>query len=122
MDLLSPIEELFKFVFPFLERLSIIRAILGFLIVFFLPGFAWTLVFFRGKPINILERAALSFGLSIALVTISILTFHLLFGVIITGFNAAVIIFIITVIPLAIYYFSKYLGRPSKKQFSLGKE
>ena len=102
-------KELFKLVSPFLEHLSILRVILGFIIVFFLPGFAWTLVFFRGKRINILERAALSFGLSIALVTLSILALHLLFGVMITGFNAVIIILIITVIPLVVYFFSKYL-------------
>ena len=122
MDWLAPIKELFKLVSPFLEHLSILRVILGFIIVFFLPGFAWTLVFFRGKRINILERAALSFGLSIALVTLSILALHLLFGVMITGFNAVIIILIITVIPLVVYFFSKYLIIFPKKQVSQDKE
>lgn len=122
MDWLAPLKELFKLVSFFLEHLSILRVILGVIIVFFLPGFAWTLVFFRGKQINILERAALSFGLSIALVTLSILALHLLFGVMITGFNAVIIILSITVIPLVIYLFSKYLIILPKKQVSQDKE
>ncbi|MBA7715272.1 hypothetical protein ES703_124313 [subsurface metagenome] len=58
MDLLSPFLQIF-------EGLPAIRAILGFILVFLLPGFAWTLVFF--KKINVIERIALSIGLSIAL-------------------------------------------------------
>ena len=66
MDWLSPIRGLFEFAFPSLERLPIVRALLGVIIVFFLPGFAWTLVFF--KKLSIMERVVLSFGLSIAVV------------------------------------------------------
>ena len=112
MDWLTPIRELFQFVFPFLERIPIVRAILGFIFVFFAPGFAWTLVFF--KRVSIIERIALSFGLSIALVTLSILTLNVLLKIRITGFNSILIIIVITVIPIAIYYLKRFLkGRPS---------
>ncbi len=88
--------------------LLIIRSILAFALVFFVPGFAWTLVFF--KKITIIERIALSIGLSIALVTLSIIALNLLLGIRINGFNALIIIVVITIIPLAIYFPRKYLG------------
>lgn len=98
-------------IFGFVEGLSVIRAIVGFILVFFLPGFAWTLVFFRGKQVNVVERVALSFGLSIAVVTISIFALNLLVGVEITGFNSVLIIIVVTVIPVVAYYLSKLVRR-----------
>ena len=97
---------------PSAEPVLIIRAILGFILVFFVPGFAWTLVFF--KKLKIIERIALSFGLSIAAVTLSIIVLNVLFDVTITGTNGLVTIIVITVIPLGIYYARRYLARRSK--------
>ncbi len=107
MDWLSPIKQIFEFALPFLEKLPAIRAILGFILVFFLPGFAWTLVFF--KQVNIIERIALSFGLSIAVVTLSILVLNVLIGVRITGLNSLLIIIVITIIPVAFYYLKRFV-------------
>ncbi len=106
MDWLSPIRQILEFVFPFLERLPAIRAVLGFILVFFLPGFAWTLVFF--KQVNIIERIALSFGLSIAVVTLSILILNVLIGIRITGLHSLLLIIIITIIPLTLYYLKRF--------------
>ena len=107
MDWLSPIRQIFEFVLPFFERLPVIRALLGFILVFFLPGFAWTLVFF--KQIKVVERIALSFGLSIAIVTLSILALNLLLGVSLTGLNSLLIIVVVTIIPILIYYLRKLI-------------
>lgn len=96
-------------VLPASGGFGVIRVILGFTLVFFLPGFAWTLVFFSGKQINAVERTALSFGLSIAIVTLSILVLNRLFGVSITGFNAVLIILVLTIIPVVIYYLKRYI-------------
>ena len=109
MDLLFLIREIFEFALPFLDRVPIIRAILGFIFVFFLPGFAWTFVFFKGKQISVLERIALSFGLSIAVVTLSILALNMLIGIRVTGFNAVLIIMIIKLIPLLYYGIRKLI-------------
>lgn len=102
MDWLSPVKHVFEFVLPFLERLPVIRAILGFILVFFLPGFAWTLIFF--KQVNIVERIVLSFGLSIALVTLSILALNVLLGIRIASLNSFLIIIVLTIIPVVVYY------------------
>lgn len=105
------LKEILGFVWPLLERLPAVRAILGFILVFFLPGFAWTLVFFHGKQLNAIERAALSFGLSFAIVTISILVLNKLAGIRITGSNSVLIIITVTVIPVALYYIKRSINR-----------
>ena len=115
MEWLSSIKEIFGFALPFLERLPVIRAILGFILVFFLPGFAWTLVFFKGKQINAVERVALSFGLSIAVVALSILALNKLIGIRITGSNSVLIIIVITIIPVVVYCISRFIGRRQGK-------
>ena len=79
--------------------------------MFFLPGFAWTLVFFSGKQINIIERLALSLGLSIAVVTLSILALNRLIGLGITGSNAVLVIIAVTIIPVIIYYLKRLAVR-----------
>ena len=94
------------------ERLSTVRAILGFILLFFVPGFAWTFVFF--SRINIIERIALSFGLSIAAVTLSITVLHVLFGMRITGANSLLTVIVITIIALVVYLLKRFVIRPSK--------
>ncbi len=109
VDWLAPIREIFGFIFPFLERLPIIRAILGFILVFFLPGFAWTLIFFR--QISVIERVAFSFALSIAIVTLGLLLVNRLFGVRITGFNSTLVIIVVTILPVVVYYLNRVIRR-----------
>ncbi len=107
MDWLSPLKDAFGFALSLLQSVPVIRAVLGLILVFFLPGFAWTLVFFR--QINPLERVALSLGLSIAIVTLSLLSLNILVGVRITGFNSVLIIILVTIIPLAFYYLKRLM-------------
>jgi len=107
LDWLSPLQEGLGVPFTLLDSLPGLRAILGLILVFFLPGFTWTLVFFR--QVNILERLALSVGLSIAMVTLSILALHKIAGVTITGFNSVLIIIVVTIIPLALYYLNRLM-------------
>ena len=106
------VNQLLQDVIPFLERIPVIRAILGAIIVFLLPGFAWTLVFFR--KLSVIERIAISFGLSIATVTLSIAVLHLLFGMKITGANSLLTIIVITVIALGIYFLRRFRYRQPK--------
>ena len=95
--------------FSFFESVPVIRGILGFILVLFIPGFAWTLVLFR--QINVIERIAFSFGLSIAMVTISILILNKLIGIKITGLNSVLIIIVITLLPIAVYYINRLRRR-----------
>ena len=109
MDWLSPIREFLGFAFIFPENLSIIRAILGFILVFFLPGFAWTIIFFR--RIKVIERILISFALSIVLVTLSILFINRLFGVKITGYYSVLVIIVVTILPIIAYYLNRFIKR-----------
>ena len=104
-------EEIFGFVLPFLDSVPAVRGILGFVMVLLLPGFAWTLVFFSGRQINMLERLALSVGLSIATVTLGILVLNKLFGINITGTNAVLTIFAMTITPIIWYYIKRIIGK-----------
>ncbi len=104
--------ELLDFAVPFAERLPVLRGIIGFIVVFFLPGFAWTFVFFN--RISVIERIVLSMGLSIAIVTLSVLALHLLFGMKITGINSLVAIAIIIIAAIATYYIRKFITRRIK--------
>ena len=58
---------------------EILRLIFGGLFVLFIPGLAWSYVFFLRKNIDWIERLALSFGLSIALVPLSVFWLNWLF-------------------------------------------
>jgi len=97
------VEEILNLILPFFNDAPAVRAILGLILVFFLPGFAWTLILFSGRQINALERLALSFGLSIAIVTLGILALNILLNVRITGTNSVLIILAITIIPTVWY-------------------
>ncbi len=92
-----------------LEQLPLIRAIVGLVLVLFLPGFAWTLLLFR--QINIIERITLSLGLSIVVVTLSILVTNRLMSIQINGLNSALIIIVVTILPLIAYYLNRLIKR-----------
>lgn len=98
------------FALSLLEGLSIVRAVLGVILVFWLPGFAWSLVFFR--EVSHLERLALSLGLSLAIVTLSIMLTNILFGIRITALNSVLVIVTVTIVPLVVYGLRR--ARPEK--------
>jgi uncharacterized membrane protein len=104
--------ELLDFVVPFAERLPALRAVAGFVIVFFIPGFAWTFAFFH--RVSVIERVVLSLGLSIALVTVGVLVLHLFFGMKITGINSMVAIAVITAAGILISLLQRYIIKKRK--------
>lgn len=65
----------------FLEGL---RLVFGGIFILFAPGFAWSYVFFTRRKLDWIERFALSFGLSIALVPLGIFWLNWLFDMKIT--------------------------------------
>ncbi|MBI4303542.1 MAG: hypothetical protein HY665_04310 [Chloroflexi bacterium] len=105
MDWLSPAKEFLQLVFPIFERLPAVRVVLAFVMVFFLPGFLWTFVV--SWKINIAERLALSFGISVALVTLSLLFVSRV--VKFTGTNSVIVILGLIVLPLVIYYINRFI-------------
>lgn len=90
----------------FLSAIDVVpgfRVVLAAVLVFFAPGLAWSLVLFRGRQLHVIERLALSFGLSLAGVVLSMLALNIVFGVRINGFNTVVVIAVLTAIPLLYY-------------------
>jgi uncharacterized membrane protein len=82
-----------------MDPLSLFRIAFGSVFVLFIPGFAWTYLFFDRDEIDVVERIALSFGLSIALVPLSVFYLNYFFGVRITLVNCAIIISMLTLVP-----------------------
>ncbi len=80
-----------------LEVLEVVRAVLGFLLVMFVPGYAWTFAFFPDdEEIDLLERIAIAVGLSISLVVLTVYALNILFSVKITLVNSLLVIFALT--------------------------
>jgi len=60
--------------------LAVIEVIFGVLFILFLPGFVWSFLVFRMREVDLLERVAISIGLSIATVTLVVFWLNWLFG------------------------------------------
>ncbi|MFC1948303.1 DUF1616 domain-containing protein [Chloroflexota bacterium] len=67
-----------------MSLLEIVRMIFGGIFVLFVPGFCWSFLFFKRKSIDLIERIALSFGLSIALVPLTVFWLNWIFDMRIT--------------------------------------
>ena len=78
-----------------------LRIFFGAVFILFLPGFAWSYVFFARKSIEWIERVALSFGLSIALVPLTVFWINWLFQIRITLLNTSLTVCGLTAIPVA---------------------
>ncbi|RLF32491.1 MAG: hypothetical protein DRN08_06590 [Thermoplasmata archaeon] len=72
--------------------IEILRVIFGSAFVLFLPGFVWSYVFFEKGKIDEIERIALSFGLSIALVPLAVFWLNWIFKVKINLINTSLVI------------------------------
>jgi hypothetical protein len=75
------------------------RIVFGSVYVLFLPGLIVSFLFFAGKEIDILERIALSFALSIAVVPLVVFYLNLT-GLIINAVNVSLVILAICLIGL----------------------
>ena len=97
--------------------LEILRAIVGFLLVMFIPGYAFTFALFPKKDeIDIIERIALSIGLSISTVVLSIFVLNVFFKIRINLVNSLLTILIMTFIFSVIgYYRMNRLNSVSKE-------
>jgi len=76
-----------------------LRIFFGSVFILFVPGFAWSYVFFTRKNIDWIERVALSFGLSIALVPLAVFWLNWLFHVEVTLLSISLTICGLAAIP-----------------------
>jgi len=89
-----------------MDVVDALRLVFGTIFVLFLPGFAWSYVFFNKDEIDWIERIALSFGLSIALVPLTVFWLNYLFKVKINLMNVTITISLLILIPLLIIKFN----------------
>ena len=85
-----------------MSMLEGLRIFFGSAFILFVPGFAWSYIFFARKNTDWIERVALSFGLSIALVPLAVFWLNWLFHVEVTLLNVSLITCGLTAIP-AVY-------------------
>jgi len=87
--------------------LETVKIFLSVLFVLLVPGLAWSYVFFTRKDIDWIERIALSLGLSILLVPISVFWLNWLFAMKITLLSVATVVAVLTIIPVAYIFIRK---------------
>jgi uncharacterized membrane protein len=78
------------------------RIVFGSIYVLFIPGWIWSFVFFNNqgeKKIDLIERIALSFALSIAIVPLVVFYLNLI-GLRISAFSSFFVILVLIVIGL----------------------
>lgn len=93
-----------------MEIIQYIIAILSAIFVLFIPGLSITFIFFKKDKINLIERLALSFALSIA--TIPVLIFYLnLIGVPVTTITVSIIVIGVILISLLIIEIQSILSK-----------
>jgi uncharacterized membrane protein len=97
-----------------------LRLIFGSIFILFVPGFAWSWIFFKKDKIDWIERIALSVGLSIAMVPLVILWLNYVFNVSITLLNTTLAVCVFSVLPMlykyGVPYYRKWRGIDSKAQ------
>jgi uncharacterized membrane protein len=93
------------------------RLFFGGLFVIFVPGFAFSYIFFARKNIDWIERIALSFGLSIALVPLCVFWLNWLFNIKVNLLNVALTVCGLIIIAI-VYIFAK---RSSKTRYAVNR-
>ena len=101
-----------------MEVFELIRIVVGSIYVLFLPGLVWSFVFFNKKEIDWIERIALSFGLSIALVPLSVFWMNYLLKVKINLINVSIVIAILILLPSIYLLFKRRQGNLKSDRFS----
>lgn len=96
-----------------MEIFELLRIIFSSVFILFLPGLAWSFVFFKKEEIDVIERIALSFGLSIALVPLVVFWLNWLLKIKINIVNVTVLI--LGLIGCALIIMLK-MGRVSQKK------
>jgi uncharacterized membrane protein len=84
--------------------LTIIRLVVGLPLVLFIPGYALSYAFFpKKKDLDLLERIALSFGLSIATIPLVIFFMNKFLKIPITVYSSFAVVTLITLIGIIVW-------------------
>ena len=83
--------------------LDILRMIFGGIFVLFVPGFCWSFIFFKRKSIDLIERIALSAGLSITLVPLTVFWLNWIFDMRITELSVILTVSVLSILAIILY-------------------
>jgi len=84
--------------------LWIIQAVIGLPLVLFIPGYALSYAFFpKKKDLDLMERIALSFGLSFALIPLAVFFLNKFLKIPITVYSSFSIVVAITLIGIIVW-------------------
>ena len=106
------LSELFSSVFLLFDKAPFIRALFGVILVFILPGFAWSFVFL--KQVKIFERIVYSVPLSLVIVTLRLIVANRFAGMKITGLSSSLVILGIIIIAACVWYLNKVIGNKTE--------
>jgi uncharacterized membrane protein len=101
----SLILSLILFLIKSIPILKTLQACFGIVYVIFLPGYFFVILIFDNKKIDTIEKLALSFALSIAIVSLSIIFTNMLLKIPITAFNNFLIILFVIILFLLLKLF-----------------
>jgi uncharacterized membrane protein len=105
-----------------LELFEVIKIVFGSIFVLFLPGLSLSFALFPKKDeIDLVERVALSFGLSIASLPLLIFYLNFLFGLKINLLNVTIVNLLIIALGFAIYYAQTSSKMPKFPSFAFNK-
>jgi hypothetical protein len=108
-------------VLSFWLGLSAFRVVFGAVFVLFVPGFSLSYAFFGSKEIDVLERIALSFALSIAVVPLIVFYLNLA-GMRISALSVSIVVVFVTALGYVVYRYKPFLvQRFSKKKNNVRK-
>lgn len=85
-----------------------IQMLAGSILVLFVPGLAWTYALFDKKEIDLLERIALSLGLSLVMVPLSLFYLFNLLGIRINLANSVSVVLLLTAAAVCVILLRNY--------------
>jgi uncharacterized membrane protein len=85
-----------------------IQMLAGSILVLFVPGLAWTYALFDKKEIDLLERIALSLGLSLVMVPLSLFYLFNLLGIRINLANSVSVVLLLTAAAVCVILLRSY--------------
>ena len=105
LEIISLLISVFSSLGPF----DSFRVVFGSIFVLFLPGFVWTFVFFSNKgekKVDLIERVALSFALSIAIVPLVVFYLNLI-GLKISAWSSFIVVLLIVLIGAGVIWWRR---------------
>lgn len=100
-----------------MDAFSAFRLVVGIIFAFFVPGLSWSYLLFARREVPIIERVAISIGLSMALVPLTMFWLAWLVNVKVTMVNTVLVVLALTAVPLVILW-----GRKTERYKKLAGE